>query len=1009
MFFSFHPLCQAQTDTLSMQFRRLDAKDGLSQGLIKGIVQDPEGFMWFATGDGLNRYDGYQMKVYRHNTADPNSIPENSVTGLALDKNGNFWIATATKGLWRMDRRTERFSCFLKSEIAGGTLTYMMFEDGWLLAGGREKDELLDVRKVNPTTKSCVRFSTKPGLVAEHFILLPGGVLMSRNILSGVITEWVRNGKELKKGTVVFQEKHPSQFNHSNWMYDEANNALWVIHDTKLFRLKSGWDKKEYISELPGQMRNKLVAMFKWTDRKILLQVFPEGAIWMLDKQTGNVSRIHSNHPSRGPITEIYTDSAGNKWIGTGGEGLSILLKGSQKFQTWTRDQFVYHITTSPKQEVVFYDQVETIWIDPHNRTRRALKFPPGKVMESLSPIVYSPSGTGWVPFTIDQKSTLLVPDKPGIKPIKLPPLKDKSWSGEPVLFIDSVQNLWRVESGGNNQRHLRRTNLDHPDDDAAWLFPASSLLHSMPFVSGYQIIGHCLWLGTTQGLFCFNMKTEKWEKHHQNQKGNQGSLSNDVVLSLCPDPKEPSRFLWVGTHGGGICKVELPTGISINYSMKDGLPNDVVYGILSDEFHNLWLSTNKGLSCFTPPKTKRDKPLFRNFTTEDGLANDEFNRYGYTKMADGTLVFGGTHGLTWFSPKEVLNTGKPPQIGITGFSIFNTPVDFRTDSLVVNKPFPFARQINLNHEQDMFRIEFASMDFGPSSKKQYSYFLEGYDKKWIPGGTTNSATYTNLSPGEYIFRVKGTNADGIWSTEEAKIVICISPPWWATWWFRSLMGISVCGLVYGVYRYQLSQAIKVVKLRNRIALDLHDEIGSTLNSIAFFGEVANQLMEDNDKARPVLSRMSTHAKEVVESMSDIVWSLNSKNDSFVHLVDRLQSFATNLLEPKGCQIDFHRPANIQDIKPETEQRRNLYLILKEAINNSAKYAEASRFWVHFDIRGNELSIEVGDNGKGFDMAKDPTGNGLESMQARAKNMGAKWKLESRPMKGTRLNLTVKI
>ncbi len=1008
MFFSFHPLCLAQTDTLSMQFRRLNAKDGLSQGLVMGIVQDPEGFMWFATGDGLNRWDGYQMKVYRHNPADPFSLPENALTGLALDGNGNFWIGTATHGLWRMDRKTERFSCFRTLEIAGGTINNMLLMDGWLIVYGRGKAELLDVGNVKPETKSCPHFSTDSTRISEQFQLLPGGILLSRNIQSGVISRWVRKGKFLtKRGEVI---SRPSTFpqNNMNWCYDPSSKALWVVLDDKLLCLETNGAIR-FQRDLPKGLFQNMVSLRLWTEGRLVMQVFPQGSHWIIDTKNGNISKVLSGLPSRAPIATTYLDHAGNLWIGTGGEGLAMLVNGSQKFHTWTRDRYVYQLVTSPKQEIVFNDQTHTIWLEHKTAIRKALKFKPGLRLESLTPIVYSPSGTGWIPFTVNERSTLLVPNQPGQKPILLPAMKEKDWSGEPLLFIDSKNYLWRIESGQSNRRFLRRTNLNHLEDDTTWLFPASSLLHSMPFVSGYKIIGDYLWLGTTQGLFCFDLKTEKWRKHHHHQKANPASLSDNVVLSLCPDPANPETYVWLGTAGGGLNKVELETGKTHTYSLKDGLPNDMVYGILSDEFHNLWLSTNKGLCCFTPPKSDNQRPLCRNFTTEDGIANDEFNRYSYTKMADGTLVFGGTHGLTWFSPKEVLKTGKPPQMAITGFSIFNSPVDFRTDSQVVDKPFPFARQINLNHEQDMFRIEFASLDFGPSSKKQYSYFLEGYDKKWIPGGATNSATYTNLSPGEYTFRVKGTNADGIWSKEEAKIVICISPPWWATWWFRSLMGISVCGLVYGVYRYQLSQAIKVVKLRNRIALDLHDEIGSTLNSIAFFGEVANQLMEDNDKARPVLSRMSTHAKEVVESMSDIVWSLNSKNDSFVHLVDRLQSFATHLLEPKGCQIDFHRPSNIQDIKPDTEQRRNLYLILKEAINNSAKYAEASRFWVHFDVRGNELSIEVGDNGKGFDMAKESTGNGLESMQARAKNMGAKWKLESRPMEGTRLNLTVKI
>lgn len=1013
-------------DTLSLRFNLIGAKEGLSQGMVTGIVQDSKGFMWFATKDGLNRYDGYEMKVFRHDPKDPYSLPANKLTGIAIDKNGNFWIATANRGLWRMQLETERFYPFAMPNQLCETIIRLKYQNQWLMVTDRRHFYVLDTRKIKPEFGSpktpneqktdiqkCLYF--KGNIIFAHQTedLLPDGSVVTLHLKADSMSRWKKgpNGIEVVKFPPLLTKGSEFHEFYTRHCYHVKDNGIWQARNTDIIcREPEGGKIRHRISFSPT-IENTSFSIFSGKKDHIYIQLSPQGQLWRLNTQTLNLSLITSNFPKSSSLYGIFIDHDENEWFGTSGDGVAMLSRLSGRFHQSFNNRFIYNLSITPEQEVVFQD-IKTrnmIWFNPSNGSSK-IDINPFKITEAevFTPLLVEPnSGKIWKNQISSIVSHPSNPQNPGNR-IKLPCVADVALT-EPLLFIDSLKRIWRIESNLKDDWFLRCIDLYHLASVKTYQFPVKSISDPLPFVSHYEKIGNLIWLTTTQGVFSFDVKAEKWIHHYQHKPEDPHSLSGNTVLSICPDPVQPQQFLWLGTSGNGLNKMELSTGKCTRFTKKDGLQNEVIYGLLSDEAGNLWLSTNNGLCCFSPPKKEDQKALVKNFTEEDGLANNEFNRYSYKKTANGNLFFGGINGLTWFSPKEVLKPSTPPRMAITGFSIFNSPVHFKTDSQVVSQPFPFAKQINLRHNQSMFRIDFASLDFGPKTAKKYEFQLKGYDDNWIPANNLNAATFTNLDPGHYTFRVKGTNADGIWSLEDATINIFISPPWWGTWWFRTLAVCLFFGLIYGAYRYQLGQAIKLLKLRNRIALDLHDEIGSTLNSISFFGEVARQMMAEDDRAKPVIMRMSTHAKEVVESMSDIVWSLNSKNDSFENLVDRLHSFASQILEPKGCQIEFQRPEKFQEIKLDLEQRRNLYLIVKEAINNVAKYAEATKLWVNFNHSSHELAVEIGDNGKGFDPNKIATGNGLESMECRAKSLKAKWKIDSELGIGTRILLSFKI
>ena len=489
---------------------------------------------------------------------------------------------------------------------------------------------------------------------------------------------------------------------------------------------------------------------------------------------------------------------------------------------------------------------------------------------------------------------------------------------------------------------------------------------------------------------------------------GDKKSLNNNQLYSIVPDPAQPDKYLWTGSNGGGFSRFEIATGTFINYNEKNGLPNNVVYAVRSDKAGNLWLSTNRGLSCFTP---KNETMI--NYNSEDGLPGDEFNRYEYFKMTNGDLFFGGMEGGVVFNPEKVLEKEPAPAIVLTGLSVYNKPVTYKTDNEIIQSPISYASVITLPHSKGMFSISYAALEFRAANKKHYKYFLENYDKKWIDAGNKTEATYTNLALGNYTFHVIGAGSSTVWNTKGASIRIVILPAWYQTWWFRLSVLLIIAGGIYTLYRYRLAQQIKLFSIRNNIASDLHDEIGSTLSSISISSTLIQKKMEGNStEVNGLLNQISNNTDNMMEAMSDIVWAINSKNDRFDNVVNRMRSFAIEILEPENIQLHMQVSEHLNHVKLNMQQRKNFYLIFKEAVNNIAKYAACTNVWVDIESKGGKIMMKIKDNGKDFSSAsiKEDNrpqfgGNGLVNMYKRASELKGTIEIDSVVGQGTVVKL----
>ncbi|MCU0333290.1 MAG: histidine kinase, partial [Ignavibacteriaceae bacterium] len=337
------------------------------------------------------------------------------------------------------------------------------------------------------------------------------------------------------------------------------------------------------------------------------------------------------------------------------------------------------------------------------------------------------------------------------------------------------------------------------------------------------------------------------------------------------------------------------------------------------------------------------------------------------------------------------------------------------------------------------FSFQFASLDYNAPEMNQYAYFLEGFDKEWIYSGKRRFVTYTNLDPGEYIFQVKATNSDGIWSNQLAKIFIVINPPFWQTWWAYSIYFISLMGALYFIRHTELKRRkrkeeerlrrereearlreaelkavnieqekeIEKQKIRNRIAQDLHDEIGSNLSSISLMSELIQKDENINAEASEKIKRIHKVAKGSTQSIRDIVWLTNPSSDSLKDLIAKMREVAENILGKFNLHFDY--PNDITEINLLPETKRNIFFIYKESLNNIIKHAEAKSVWIKFGTENSSIFLSIKDDGKGFSSAASFSGNGLKNIRSRAKEINADLKFESTPGKGTSLELIADI
>jgi ligand-binding sensor domain-containing protein/two-component sensor histidine kinase len=941
-----------------LKFEALGINEGLSQGLVMCILQDRYGFMWFGTKDGLNRYDGYSFKVFHNVPGDSSTLSDNLVQRLYEDHAGRLWVGTAA-GLNLFDRGSETFRRFVAGKgpgelVHGDVRDITEDRDGNLLVAQvkvidkltlTEKDGTLHVDVVHSALLNFDNMQLLRRRDGSFYLsgFLDGLYRLDMNSFPNVRTEAVTASvvDVVGKGDSI-----PMEGYYRLLVFDTLNDAAYITYGEKIVRV-DGAGKASLVCA--GCISKSSFMVYSVIDSAGMLVTGDNRMLLQVNTRTGRYERFaawdHNHSNALGHIYVLYKDRAGLLWVGSNGFGLLKHNTFSENFHH-TDHYSIFHMQLSESGDVIVNnDYISKEWFDKEKIVvyDSAAAKNPKQYGNGFTEITYPTCMTKQRKWFTDDKSLFCYDRMQSVM---------DSWK------LPAMQGPWNVQSIYDDEKQ---------------------------FVS----------MATGEGVLRLNMQDKTWKQYRRVQ-GDTNSLQSNAVLCIAPHAKRDD-YLWVGTNGGGLHLMDTKTGKFTAYTTADGLPNDVAYGVLNDEEGNVWVSTNKGLSRFNP-----EKMTFKNFEEKDGLQSNEFNRGAYCKTEDGWLFFGGVNGFNYFHPEEMSDNKFIPQTIITDLKIRNKSVSFSDEKSPLKKPVYLSNEITLPYSDNMISFEFASMDFTAPAKNMFQYKMEGFDESWIHSGNNHSATFTNLDPGTYTFMVKSSNHDGVWNEASVSFVVTILPPWYMTWWFRVFVVAAVAGLAYWFYRYRLNNALRLQEVRNRIAQDLHDEIGSNLSTISIFADMAiSKSKNRSEHVTPLLNKINDYTQTSMEAMSDIVWMINSRNDRFENIIVHMRAHAAELLEAKNIELHMNFDERLNSVKLGMGERKNFYLIYKEALNNIVKYAECKNVWIEMKQSHSTVYLKIQDDGKGFNTASPERGNGLINMQKRAEMLNGDLKIESSEGEGT--------
>lgn len=796
-------------------------------------------------------------------------------------------------------------------------------------------------------------------------------------------------------------------------------------------------------------------------DRYGTLWIGTNGGLEKFDESSGKSTHykfdpINPMGPSSDYLKSIREDASGTLWVGAWGGGLMKFNRATDTFTRYQYDPEDNNSLSSNEVQVVYEDRSGTIWVGTggggvckFDRTRRSFtqyandKHVRGSLHDDDVRVI---SEVGDSEILIGTSTGLTAFD-PGRR-IFTPCTPWDLWLG-PVtaLLADRSGTLWTGRRDGLiriDRSPYKRTfydplvqNLGFPNtvsvfsihedrNGLLWMMVGMSGLCKFDrttghftqcnigkggtdFVGGLILEdtttsaiqrGSTLWIGTNEGLWRYNTETDS-STRFVHDVNNVGSLSSNLILSLC---KDAHGTMWVGTDKG-LDKFDPVTGTCEHYDENDGLPTSQVLGILEDARGRIWLSTYKGIGRFDPRERQ-----FNRYDVADGLPSNQFSVGCCLRSSSGEMYFGGNRGFVRFHPDSIQDNPHIPPVAITGFKKFGR--DVQLDSAMSEK-----RMIKLSYKDNAISFEFAALDYNNSGKNQFAYRLDGFNDDWVYCGTRHNATYTNLGGGTYVFRVKGSNNDGLWNEVGASIAVIVTPPFWATWWFRGFVFFAMLLSVGGSIRYvemkklnrkieRLEQERAVEQERLRISQDMHDEVGSALSEIAILSELVKKEINDPHNAEAHIHKISDRSREVTQSISQIVWAINPKNDPLKNLVAYIRHYAVQYFtaSPIRCHCNF--PETVPEVRLSAEARRNVFLAVKESLHNIVKHSSATDAVITLRQTGTNIEILIEDNGRGFLPGTRATfGNGLENMTMRLAQIKGACEVQSSPGAGTRVRI----
>lgn len=798
------------TQQTNIKFGHLSIKDGLSQSEVLCIIQDKKGLMWFGTQDGLNQFNGYEFRTFSHDILDSSSISSSFVHDVIEDETGRLWFATEN-GLNVYNKANHGFKKITNnspSEKSKNNIWALVEQKDFIWVGTdsellrvNKKTLLVETIKLNTNT-SAKRLKVRDLMFIDESNLLiasEGNGIIEYNIQTKKSTQYTTENSLLSSNIV--------------WSFSLLmKNQIWIGTNNGINILNDKTDKISSDHKLNQLIENASVTKI-YEDKS--------GVIWLGTEKTG-LYKISSNESidhyaydatiytslSSNKVNTIYEDKSGIIWIGT--------QSGVDKFDK--QKQFFKHYQSLPNNTntissnmvwSIFQDNssTPTLYIgtnkglDVFNKETGEAHFTTPKfnyLKEQKNESVYSIYKDHTNTIYVGTDGGLLIYQNNGFTPANFlePSQRNRTY----CILEDKKNRLWLGTKEG-----LVLVNADRKTTQSFNASPNKNYLKNDLIRSIIEDNSGNIWVATDGGGFAKIIEADGRFifKTYLNNPAYLNTLSNNSVLTML---EGKDGFLWVGTFGGGLNKFDPKTEDFVRFTEKEGLANNVIYGIIEDKNNTLWISTNKGISVFD-----KNKNSFKNYDESDGLQSNEFNVGAFFKNNYGELFFGGVNGYNSFYPDDVHLNKTLPKPLITDFFLFNKPVEIGENS-ILPKDISELQEITLKYRQNVISFKFASLHYSYPLKNQHAYKLENFNEDWVYIGNNRIANYTNLDPGEYIFKVKVSNSDGVWNEEIAQIKVIVLPPIWATWWFRSLAIFVILAIVYAYYITRINR-VKAQKL----------------------------------------------------------------------------------------------------------------------------------------------------------------------------------------------------